>query len=178
LYVRKSQYEYKEYYYIRSSCSSNGNPVLALSVQFFFDSKRPFTSANMSTKFNNVLFLGVARLPGQAIILASYSYNAETDLGVVRQVLEQPNTRLQPGNHYAFTVEQLAWHLISGTADIVAAWCTSTHGFDGVILDDSGFIYIMIVAASYPQRCAHMGLEELQRTVRSIESFLLLSAVV
>jgi hypothetical protein len=130
----------------------------------------------MATKFNNVLFLGVARLPGQAIILASYSYNAETDLGVVRQVLEQPNTRLQPGNHYAFTVEQLAWHLISGIVNIVAHR-KQVLSFDGVITDDSGFIYIMIVAASYPQRCAHMGLEELQRTVRGIETLVLLSAV-
>jgi hypothetical protein len=132
----------------------------------------------MASKFNNVLFLGVARLPGQAIILASYSYNAETDLGVVRQVLEQPNTRLQPGNHYAFTVEQLAWHLISGIVNIVAHRNTGAHGFDGVITDDSGFIYIIIVAASYPQRCAHMGLEELQRTVRYTRTFSLLSAVI
>lgn len=67
------------------------------------------------SRYNNVLFLGVARLPGQAMVLASFSYNAETDLGVVRQVLEQPNARLQAGNHYTFNVDQLAWHLISGT---------------------------------------------------------------
>jgi hypothetical protein len=67
------------------------------------------------SKYNNVLFLGVARLPGNAVILASFSYNAETDLGAVRQVLEQPNTRLQPGSHYTFNVGQLAWHLISGS---------------------------------------------------------------
>lgn len=68
----------------------------------------------MSGQYNNVLFLGCARLPGQAIILASFSYNSETDLDAVRQVLEQPNTRLQPGKHYSFEVGELAWHLISG----------------------------------------------------------------
>lgn len=98
----------------------------------------------MSTPaFGNVFFLGVARMAGQGIVVASYSYNTETDLSGVKQVLEQPNMSLAPGKHYSFSVGQLAWHLIS---------------------DDMGLIYILICQASYPQRCAHMGLEELQRT--------------
>ncbi len=46
----------------------------------------------MSKQFyNNVHFVGVARVAGQAIVIASYSYNSETDLAGVKQVLEQPN---------------------------------------------------------------------------------------
>lgn len=94
-------------------------------------------------EFNNVHFLGVARVAGQGIIIASYSYNSETDLGGVKQVLEQPNMQLSPGKHYSFSVGQLAWHLIA---------------------DEMGLIYILISSASYRQRCAHNCLEELQRT--------------
>lgn len=47
------------------------------------------------------------------------------------------------GKHYSFTVGQMAWHLIS---------------------DESEIIYILICQLNYPQRCAHMCLEELQRT--------------
>jgi hypothetical protein len=67
-----------------------------------------------SQAFSNVFFVGVARMAGQGIIMASYSYNTETDLGGVRQVLEQPNMNMTPGKHYSFTVAQLGWHLISG----------------------------------------------------------------
>lgn len=97
----------------------------------------------MATSYNNVFFLCAARMAGQGIIVASYSYNTETDLGAVKQVLEQPNMNLIPGKHYSFNVGQLAWHMIS---------------------DDMGLIYMLICQVSYPQRCAHMGLEELQRT--------------
>jgi hypothetical protein len=90
-----------------------------------------------------VHFLGVARVAGQGIVIASHSYNTETDLDGVRQVLEQPNMSMAPGKHYSFNVAQHAWHLIS---------------------DDMGLIYILICKASYPQRCAHTCLEELQRT--------------
>ena len=48
------------------------------------------------------------------IVVASYSYNTETDLGGVKQVLEQPNMNMTPGKHYSFAVAQLAWHLIAG----------------------------------------------------------------
>lgn len=64
--------------------------------------------------YNNVHFLGVARKAGQGIVIASHSYNTETDLNGVRQVIEQPNISMQPGKHYSFTVAQLAWHLIAG----------------------------------------------------------------
>lgn len=70
----------------------------------------------MSTSYGNVFFLGVARIAGQGIVVASHSYNTETDLGAVKQVLEQPNMTMAPGKHYSFTVGQLAWHLIAGTA--------------------------------------------------------------
>jgi hypothetical protein len=98
----------------------------------------------MSKAYQNVFFLGVARMQGYGIVVASYSYNTETDLGGVKQVLEQPNMNMQPGKHYSFAVAQLAWHLIA---------------------DDMGLIYILICAVSYPQRVAHACLEELQRNV-------------
>lgn len=96
-----------------------------------------------NASFGNVFFLGCARLAGQALVVASYSYNTETDLGAVKQVLEQPNVSMSAGKHYSFTVGQMAWHLIS---------------------DDQDIIYILICQLNYPQRCAHMCLEELQRT--------------
>ena len=72
----------------------------------------------MSTSYGNVFFLGVARIAGQqGIVVASHSYNTKTDLGAVKQVLEQPNMQMAPGKHYSFTVGQLAWHLIAGDDD-------------------------------------------------------------
>ena len=65
--------------------------------------------------YGNVFFLGVARIVDEAIIVASHSFNTETDLGAVKQVLEQPNMEMSPGKHYSFSVGQLAWHLIAGT---------------------------------------------------------------
>jgi hypothetical protein len=70
----------------------------------------------MAASHGNVYFLGVARIAGQGIIVASHSYNTETDLGTVRQVLEQPNMQMAPGKHYSFTNAQLAWHLIAGAS--------------------------------------------------------------
>ena len=67
-----------------------------------------------TTNYNNVYFLCAARMAGQGNIIASYSYNTETELGAVKQVLEQPNMNMSPGKHYAFNVGQLGWHLISG----------------------------------------------------------------
>ena len=64
--------------------------------------------------YNNVLFVCAARMAGQALIIASYSYNTDTDISAVKQALEQPNMNLSPGKHYSFNVGQLAWHLISG----------------------------------------------------------------
>ena len=52
----------------------------------------------MSKYYGNVQFLAVARLSfGQGIVMASHSYNTETDLAAVKQVLEQPNMSLNPG---------------------------------------------------------------------------------
>jgi predicted enzyme related to lactoylglutathione lyase len=68
------------------------------------------------TFYGNVFFLGVARMQQYGIVVASYSYNTETDLGGVKQVLEQPNMNMTPGKHYSFAVAQLAWHLIAGNA--------------------------------------------------------------
>ena len=98
----------------------------------------------MSQFYDNVYFLAVARMAGQGIVVASYSYNTDTDIGGVKQVLEQPNMNMTPGKHYSFSVGQLAWHLIA---------------------DDMGLIYILICKLNYPQRVAHSCLEELQRTV-------------
>ena len=69
----------------------------------------------MSTSYGNVFFVGVARLAGQGIVVASHSYNNDTDFqDAVKQVLEQPNMQMAPGKHYSFTVEQVAWHIIAG----------------------------------------------------------------
>ena len=69
----------------------------------------------MPTPYGNVFFLGVARIAGQqGIIVVSHSYDTETDLGAVKQVLEQPNMQMSPGKHRSFTVGKLAWHLIAG----------------------------------------------------------------
>jgi len=101
----------------------------------------------MSTPFyENVFFVGVARMAGQGIVIASYSYNTDTDIGGVKQVLDQPNMNMQVGKHYSFSVGKLAWHLIS---------------------DDMGLIYILICKLDYPQRVAHACLEELQRSFSS-----------
>lgn len=35
-----------------------------------------------------------------------------------------------------------------------------------ILIDDQGLIYVVVCDGKYPQRCAHMCLEELQRTVR------------
>jgi hypothetical protein len=71
----------------------------------------------MSTQyFGNVHFLGVARVAGTGIVIASHSYNTEIDLNGVRQVLEQPNMNLTAGKHYSFNVGPHAWHLISGNS--------------------------------------------------------------
>ena len=63
----------------------------------------------------NVFFMGVARIAdGQAIIISSHSYNSETQLPTVKEVLQQPNMSLSAGKHYSFNVSTLAWHLIAG----------------------------------------------------------------
>lgn len=96
------------------------------------------------TSYGNVFFVGVARVDRNAVVVASLSYNTETDLTGVKTVLEQPNINMSPGKHYNFsTSEQHAWHLIA---------------------DDQGLIYILICKLSYPPRCAQACLEELQRS--------------
>jgi hypothetical protein len=63
----------------------------------------------------NVFFLGVARIASQnqGIVVGSFSYNTETDLAGVKQLLEQPNN-LTTGKHFSFSAGKLAWHLIQG----------------------------------------------------------------
>jgi hypothetical protein len=57
----------------------------------------------MSKSQGNVQFLAVSRLSfGQALILASFSFNAETDLEAVKQVVQQPNMSLAPGILFYF----------------------------------------------------------------------------
>jgi hypothetical protein len=66
------------------------------------------------TFYGNVHFVGVARIAGTGIVIASHAYHAKTDLNGVRQVLEQPNMNMAPGKHYSFNSGDLAWHLIAG----------------------------------------------------------------
>jgi len=94
--------------------------------------------------FGNVYFLAVARIEkGRGIVMASHSYNSEIDINGVKKVIEQPNISITPSKHYGFSVGQSAWHLIA---------------------DESEIHYILISKLSYPQRCAYMCLQELQRT--------------
>ncbi len=129
--------------------------------------------------YNNVLFICAARMAGQAIVVASYSYNTDTDLSAVKQALEQPSMNLSPGKHYSFNAGSNAWHFISGAfgftyviielrrkafyGGLFYNLCMTDFIFPSV--DDQGLIYTLVCAANYPQRCAHMCLEELQRTV-------------
>jgi len=101
----------------------------------------------MSDSEHNIYFVGVARVEGRGIVVASYNNEADIDLAGVKQVLEQPNMNMQAGKHYSFAVgANQAWHLIS---------------------DDMNLIYILICQHNYPQRCAHGCLEELQRSFTS-----------
>jgi len=93
--------------------------------------------------YGNVHFLGVARVQGQGIVIASHNHHTQTDLNGIKQALEQPNMSMTPNRHYTFTVAQVAWHLIA---------------------DDIGLIYVLICNLKYPLRCAHACLEDLQRT--------------
>lgn len=96
--------------------------------------------ANNSTQY--VYYLGVARLSGgKGFAVGNFSFNSETSIDGVKQVLEQPNFNLVQGKHYSFAVGQMAWHLIQ---------------------DELSLIYILICTQDYPQRCAHMCLEELK----------------
>lgn len=67
-----------------------------------------------SQSYGNVHFVGVARIAGQGIVIASLAYNAEIDIGGVKQVLEQPNLNMSAGKHYTFSVGSSGWHLIAG----------------------------------------------------------------
>jgi hypothetical protein len=122
----------------------------------------------MSTPFyENVFFVGVARIAQQGIVVASYSYNTDTDIGGVKQVLDQPNMNMQVGKHYSFSVGKLAWHLISGELAVFCLCLLCLMPWRWYfIADDAGLIYILICKLDYPQRVAHTCLEELQRTVR------------
>lgn len=64
---------------------------------------------------HNVFFVGVARIAfGKAIIMTSHSYKTKTEMESVRQVLEQPNMRMNVGKHYSFSTVEAEWHLIAG----------------------------------------------------------------
>ena len=71
--------------------------------------------SSKSQVYNNIHFVGVAKVAGQAIVIASLSYNCEIDLKGVKQVLEQPNMLLSAGKHYTFSIGNSAWHFIAGT---------------------------------------------------------------
>lgn len=76
------------------------------------------STPNTGTYYGNVHFIGVARIAGTGIILASHAYHSKTDLNGVRQVLEQPNMNMAPGKHYSFNSGDLAWHLIAGKCQL------------------------------------------------------------
>lgn len=45
----------------------------------------------------------------------SYAYHTETNIDIVRQVLEDPKAYIEPGKHYVFSVGgAMQWHIISG----------------------------------------------------------------
>eukprot|EP01032_Pedospumella_encystans_P011880 gene11880-13780_t len=87
--------------------------------------------------------MGVARMSPHAVIVASNSYHADTDLGAVKQVLDQPTNNFVPGQHFNFNAGEVTWHLVA---------------------DDKNLVYVLITSPNYPLRCAHACLEELQRT--------------
>lgn len=91
----------------------------------------------------NILFVGIARKNfNDALIIASYAYHTETNIDIVRQVLEDPKAYIEPGKHYVFSVGgAMQWHIIS---------------------DDAGLIYILIAALNYPQRQSLQLLDELK----------------
>lgn len=98
----------------------------------------------MAEAHGNVHFMAVCRLEGSTgVIIAQHSYNTETDLNAVRQVLQQPNLHMRARTHYQFGVASMAWHLMA---------------------DEKQLIYVLVTQQKYPQRCAHACLEELQRT--------------
>jgi hypothetical protein len=69
----------------------------------------------MANSVQYVFYLGVARVAnGKGFCVGNFSFNSETSIDGVKQVLEQPNFDLQQGKHYSFSVAQLAWHLIQG----------------------------------------------------------------
>ena len=82
------------------------------------ESDRLLGDPNSNESTGNVLYVGVARISGEAVVIASYSHNITTDVKAVKQVLEQPNINLSPGRHYSFNVGELSWHLISGMKNI------------------------------------------------------------
>lgn len=65
--------------------------------------------------YNNVYFIGVARVQGVGIIVASFSHNTETDLGGVKTMLEQPTLSMQVGKHYSFQSGNAHYNLIQGS---------------------------------------------------------------
>jgi hypothetical protein len=112
-------------------------------------------------------FLGVARVASSSDVIAAASFeNSEIDIISMKQVLEQPNICLQPGKHYTFSSGSFAWHLFAGNYCrmrlIVIFFCCYCLLF----IDDLCLVYIMISSLNYPQRCAHLCLEELQVDVR------------
>ena len=62
----------------------------------------------------NVFFMGVARMSPHAVIVASNSYHADTDLSAVKQVLDQPTNNFVPGQHFNFNAGEVTWHLVAG----------------------------------------------------------------
>ena len=97
--------------------------------------------------YSNVFFMCAARMAGQAIIVASYSYNTETELGAVKQVLEQPTINLSPGKHYSFNAGEVSWHIISGEIEL-----SLSSGFDLILF--FLFFLLFFLLRNKPLTCA------------------------
>lgn len=116
------------------------------------------------SSYGNIHFIGLARLvSGKGVILASHSYNTKIDLNGVKQVIEQPNICMQQSKFYSFSVGSQSWHLVADTIST----SNDEKPESRLILDQSELIYIVISKLNYPQRCAHMCLDECQKQFTS-----------
>jgi len=119
------------YYGCKISCSP---PSLNISKS------TKLTPSFLRSSYNNVLFIGVARLSDVAVV-ASLAYNSTVDLTGVKAVLDQ-KMGMTEGTHYSFTTGSNCWHLMA---------------------DAESRVYILITADSYPARVATACVDDLSR---------------
>ena len=95
----------------------------------------------LARRFNNVSFMGVARISDKCVV-ASLAYNSSVDLAGVKKVLGE-KIGMQAGTHYSFSTGQMTWNLMA---------------------DNLGRVFITITASSYPTRVATQCVDDLSRT--------------